>query len=69
MFMCSEDLEVQERAIAVLQLIFYIDEKLENSDADEIYTNVTYFLNRKLNSVVPNAQRKLLQVPKGLVKI
>jgi len=67
--MCSEDLEVQERAIAVLQLIFYIDEKLENSDADEIYTNVTYFLNRKLNSVVPNAQRKLLQVPKGLVKI
>lgn len=59
LYITSEDLEVQERAIAALHLIFYIDKKLENSDADDIYTQIAYLMSRKLNSVEPNALLKM----------
>ncbi|KAG9343232.1 hypothetical protein JZ751_014211 [Albula glossodonta] len=63
LFVQSADLEVQERASCVLQLVKYI-EKLQQKQV-EVGEEVTALFTGELNPVAPKAQKKV-PVPEGL---
>lgn len=64
MFVSSGDLEVQERASCILQLVNYVQKCHKNGD--KIGSDLTLLLTGELNPVAPKAQKKV-PLPEGLV--
>ncbi|ROT83189.1 hypothetical protein C7M84_023627 [Penaeus vannamei] len=62
-FVSSGDLEVQERASCILQLVNYVQKCHKNGD--KIGSDLTLLLTGELNPVAPKAQKKV-PLPEGL---
>lgn len=70
-FVCSGDLEVQERASAALQLVSAVTSQLSehSNDPDSaqlIIQSVSVLFTGEMNPVAPKAQKKV-QIPEGYV--
>ncbi|KAL1117189.1 hypothetical protein AAG570_004516 [Ranatra chinensis] len=64
-FVCSGDLEVQERASSALQLVKLVQKQVTSRESSSIVEIVVSLFSGEMNPVAPKAQRKV-QVPDGL---
>lgn len=68
-YICSADLEVQDRASSALQLVQYLLTQIkEGENVASLAADVKVLFSGELNPVAPKAQRKV-QIPEGYIAV